>query len=92
VIRNYRMNKLPLLLLGLLLSACACGVLRGQSFDLGAGREPIAPLDGLWRFHPGHDPAGANSGFDDSKWLLLRSPLTLGAQRRSNCHGMGTLA
>lgn len=82
------MSKLPLLLLGILLGACACGVLHGQSFDLGAGREPIASLDGLWRFHPGDDPAWANSGFDDSKWPLLRSDMDWSSQGYRNMSGM----
>jgi len=48
-------RKLALLLLLPLTSAC--GVVRGQSFDLSSGRVPVASLDGLWRFHTGDKPA-----------------------------------
>lgn len=65
------MRKTCMLLL--LLLTATCGVLRGQNFDLAAGRVPVASLDGLWRFHTGDDPAWADPNFDDSKWPLLRS-------------------
>jgi len=42
VIRYYPMNRLPLLLVGILLGAC--GVLRGQSFDLTTGRVQVVPF------------------------------------------------
>ncbi len=48
-----------------------------SSFNLERDREPIIPLDGSWRFHPGDDPDGtrgwASPNFDDSDWTLLRS-------------------
>lgn len=55
--------------------------LPAQSFNLDRGRQPVASLDGLWRFQPGdspQDPATgtftwAQPGFDDSGWKLLRS-------------------
>jgi hypothetical protein len=80
------MSKLPPLLLGLLLGAC--GVLRGQSFDLTTGRVPMAPLDGLWRFHTGDDPAWAGPNFDDSTWSLLRSDKDWGQQGYKGYSGM----
>jgi phosphoserine phosphatase RsbU/P len=43
------------------------------NFDLTTNREPVASLDGLWRFHPGDDPRWSEPGFDDSAWPLLRS-------------------
>jgi phosphoserine phosphatase RsbU/P len=53
----------------------AAGAVRSpaQVFDLDHGRTSVAPLDGLWRFHPGDDPQWADPGFDDSQWPLLRS-------------------
>jgi phosphoserine phosphatase RsbU/P len=47
--------------------------LHGQSFNLQAEREPVASLDGLWRFHTGDNPAWADPNFDDSQWTLVRS-------------------
>jgi sigma-B regulation protein RsbU (phosphoserine phosphatase) len=44
-----------------------------QVFDLDHGRKSVAPLDGLWRFHPGDDSRWADPGFDDTQWPLLRS-------------------
>ncbi len=67
-----------LIVLALLASAAW---LPAQSFDLDGGREPLASLDGLWRFHPGdspeasgsHTPLWAAAAFDDSQWALLKS-------------------
>ncbi|MGC1870283.1 MAG: SpoIIE family protein phosphatase [Acidobacteriaceae bacterium] len=64
------MKKIVCLLLFSLLCACA---LPAQTFSLITGREPVASLDGLWRFHTGDNPARANPNFDDSQWPLLRS-------------------
>src|ERR1700755_394543 len=61
----------PLASLSLLLSA-ASG-LHAQTFNLPTGREPVASLDGLWRFHTGDNPAWADPNFDDLQWPLLRS-------------------
>jgi hypothetical protein len=60
--------------------------LPAQSFELDKGREPVASLDGLWRFQPGDSPLApdantkgkqtplwAQPGFDDSSWPLLLS-------------------
>jgi hypothetical protein len=68
---DYRMRKLPLLLL--LLAPIVCGWAGAQSFDLSSGRVQVASLDGLWRFHTGDNPAWADPKFDDSQWALLRS-------------------
>jgi sigma-B regulation protein RsbU (phosphoserine phosphatase) len=43
------------------------------TFDLATDRQPILSLDGLWRFHPGDDPAWADPTLDDASWPLLRS-------------------
>ena len=43
------------------------------TFSLLTDREPVASLDGQWRFHPGDDLHWADPGFDDSAWPLLRS-------------------
>jgi hypothetical protein len=48
------------------------GVLRAQIFDFKEAREPIAKLDGLWRFHAGDDLSWASPDFDDSQWALLQ--------------------
>ena len=80
------MNKLPLLLLSLLLGVC--GVVRAQSFDLTTGRVPVASLEGLWRFHTGDDPAWADPNFDDSKWSLLRSDRGWGSQGYKGYEGI----
>jgi phosphoserine phosphatase RsbU/P len=61
-----------ILLLGLL-AANFVAVLRAQPFDLDRDRQPVVSLDGLWRFHPGDNPAWATPGFDDSQWPLIRS-------------------
>jgi hypothetical protein len=46
-------------------------------FSLDQDREPVALLNGLWRFQPGDDPTGekgwARADFDDSKWAQIRS-------------------
>ena len=65
----------------LLLLICACSGLRAQNFSLITGREPVASLDGLWRFHTGDSPQAngakaprwADPNFDDSQWPLLHS-------------------
>ncbi|MGH9606804.1 MAG: hypothetical protein ACRD3N_14025 [Terracidiphilus sp.] len=49
------MRKVPLLSLLVALLATA---LRAQTFSLVTGREPIASLDGLWRFRPETVPPG----------------------------------
>jgi serine phosphatase RsbU (regulator of sigma subunit) len=71
--------------LSLLLGA-ASG-LHGQSFNLQTGREPVASLDGLWRFHTGDNPAWADPNFDDSQWPLLRSDKDWSQQGYKNYGG-----
>jgi sigma-B regulation protein RsbU (phosphoserine phosphatase) len=71
------MKRLPLFFL---LTLVTCAVLRGQTFDLQTQRLPMASLNGMWRFHPGDDPAWAKPDFDDSKWALLRSDQDWGVQ------------
>jgi phosphoserine phosphatase RsbU/P len=60
----------PLVLLSFL---CAASGLHGQTFNLQTGREPVASLDGFWRFHIGDNPAWADPNFDDSQWPVIRS-------------------
>ncbi len=60
-----------MLLVVFLLGACAA--MHAQTFNLETDREPVASLDGLWRFHTGDNPQWANPNFDDSQWPLLRS-------------------
>ena len=69
-----------------LLLGAASG-LRGQSFNLQTGREPVASLDGLWRFHTGDNPAWADPNFDDSQWPLLRSDKDWSQQGYKNYGG-----
>jgi hypothetical protein len=52
---------------------CAASGIHAQTFNLQTGREAVASLDGLWRFHTGDNPAWADPNFDDSQWPLLRS-------------------
>ncbi len=68
---GHRMRKkfLPLVLL----LVCARVGLHAQNFSLITGREQVASLDGLWRFHTGDNPAWASPNFDDSQWPLLHS-------------------
>ena len=71
--------------------------LPAQSFDLDRGREPVASLDGLWRFHPGDSPVepGSNAplwaapGFDDSGWPLLDNAKSWSAQGYPGMSGYG---
>jgi sigma-B regulation protein RsbU (phosphoserine phosphatase) len=60
-------------LASLSLLLCATSGLHAQTFNLQTGREPIASLDGLWRFHTGDNPSWADPNLDDSQWPLLRS-------------------
>ncbi|HET9099192.1 MAG TPA: SpoIIE family protein phosphatase [Acidobacteriaceae bacterium] len=72
------MKKIALFFL--MLISCASNLLRAQTFSLINDREPVASLDGLWRFHLGDNPAWANPNFDDSQWALLRSDEDWGKQ------------
>jgi sigma-B regulation protein RsbU (phosphoserine phosphatase) len=80
-----------LCILVLLLDGCSFPRLRAQTtteapgtFNFDRDREPIASLNGDWRFHPGDDPDGklgwAKPDFDDSSWPLLRSNTGWGEQ------------
>ncbi len=68
-----RRSLFSVLLVSLSLLLCAASGLHAQTFNLQAGREPVASLDGLWRFHTGDNPAWADPNFDDAQWPLLRS-------------------
>jgi len=76
--------------------ACAAW-LHAQSFDLDRGREPVASLDGLWRFHPGDSPMDpatdaplwAAPGFNDSGWPLLESTKPWSTQGYPGMSGYG---
>src|SRR6202035_2500406 len=59
----------------------------GQTFNLQTGSEPVASLDGLWRFHTGDNPTWADPNFDDSQWPLLRSDEDWGQQGYENYGG-----
>jgi len=77
--------------------ACAA-ILPAQSFDLDRDREPLASLDGPWRFHPGDsplDPAApekllwSEPAFDDSAWPLLQSNRSWSEQGYPDMSGYG---
>ena len=76
---------MPLASLSLLL--CAVSGLHAQTFNLQTGGEPVASLDGLWRFHTGDNSAWADPNFDDSQWPLLRSNAAWGQQGYKNYGG-----
>jgi sigma-B regulation protein RsbU (phosphoserine phosphatase) len=71
------MRRLLLAFAAGLLAASACA----QTFYFLKDRQPVASLDGKWRFHPGDSPEveltgkrpWAQPGFDDSAWPLLES-------------------
>ena len=62
------------------------------TFSMERDREPVVPLDGLWRFHPGDDPDGklgwAKPDFDDSNWALITSAVGWSDQGYKNMGGM----
>jgi phosphoserine phosphatase RsbU/P len=80
-------SRLIVPLAGLLLILCAASGLSAQSFNLQTGPEPVASLDGLWRFHTGDDPAWADPNFDDSQWPLLHSNKVWNGQGYNNYGG-----
>lgn len=45
------------------------------------------PLNGLWRFHPGDDPAWASPSFDDSKWEQLTADRSWAVQGHASYAG-----
>ncbi len=57
----------------IVLTLAFCAGLHAQTFSLETGRQPVASLDGLWRFHTGDNPQWASPSLDDSAWPLLRS-------------------
>jgi phosphoserine phosphatase RsbU/P len=67
-------------LASLSLLLCSDPGLHAQTFNLQTGREPVASLDGLWRFNTGDNAAWADPNFDDSQWPLLRSDEAWGQQ------------
>ena len=80
------MKKRQWLLALLILSFC--GELGAQSFEVKDDNLRVASLDGLWRFHPGDDPAWADPKFDDSKWALLRSDKDWSSQGYKDMSGL----
>jgi hypothetical protein len=82
-----RFSVLLVSLASLSLLLCAASGLRAQTFNLQTGSEPVASLDGLWRFHTGDNPAWADPNFDDSQWHLLRSDKDWGHQGYENYGG-----
>jgi sigma-B regulation protein RsbU (phosphoserine phosphatase) len=85
-----RRSLFPVLLVSLaslLLLLSAASGLHAQTFNLQTGREPVASLDGLWRFHTGDNPAWAGPNFDDAQWPLLRSDKAWGQQGYENYGG-----
>jgi hypothetical protein len=76
------------LLLFLLLAPALPGAARAQTFDFNNSREPVAWLDGLWRFHTGDNPQWADPSFDDSQWPLLRSDESWAAQGYKGYSGL----
>jgi hypothetical protein len=57
-----------------LATVCAAqGQPAGGRFSFNLDREPVASLDGQWRFHPGDDPHWSAPDLDDSGWTLIRT-------------------
>jgi phosphoserine phosphatase RsbU/P len=80
-------SVLQLSLALLLLILCATPGLHAQTFNLQTGSEPVASLDGLWRFHTGDNPAWSGPNFDDSQWPLLRSDEAWSSQQGYKNYG-----
>jgi len=57
----------------LLLVLLAAQFTAAQTVDFSASREPVAELQGSWRFHTGDDATWADPKFDDSQWPLLQT-------------------
>src|ERR1700749_3838959 len=86
-----RLSRFSVLLVSLArlsLILCAASVLHAQTFNLQTGSEPVASLDGLWRFHTGDNPAWANPNFDDWQWPLLHSDQAWSQQGYENYGGV----
>jgi sigma-B regulation protein RsbU (phosphoserine phosphatase) len=86
-VRRSLFSVLLVSLASLSLLLCAASGLHAQTFNLQTGCEPVASLDGLWRFHTGDNPAWADPNFDDSQWPLLRSDEAWGQQGYKNYGG-----
>jgi sigma-B regulation protein RsbU (phosphoserine phosphatase) len=74
------------------LSADKAGQLSAQTsgtVDLTRDRELLTPLDGLWRFRPGDDPAFARPEFDDSSWAWVHGDRTWEKEGYKNLSGYG---
>jgi len=71
------------------LSLCSSSGVHAQTFNLQTGREPVASLDGLWRFHTGDNLKWADPNIDDSQWPLLRSDEPWDQQGYKNYGGFG---
>jgi hypothetical protein len=71
------MRKLLLLLLLCVPASLAAQPMNvpasGGTFHFEQDREPVASLDGQWRFHPGDEAVWSSSAFDDSKWALVET-------------------
>ena len=82
-----------LLLLVWAVLVLSAGRARAQVFDLGTGagtgREPVALVDGMLRFHVGDDPGWAAAALDDSGWALVRGDRSWAEQ---GYRGMGGFA
>ncbi|HEX4320039.1 MAG TPA: PP2C family protein-serine/threonine phosphatase [Acidobacteriaceae bacterium] len=63
------------------------------SFAYQSDREPLVPLDGRWRFHPGDDAddskGWATPTFDDSSWPLLATDKPWSDQGYPGMSGFG---
>jgi len=71
------------------IAAGACGLLHAQNFDPSRNPRWLLSLEGLWRFHPGDNPAWAQPQFDDSQWSLLRSDRDWSTQGFDRYSGLG---
>jgi hypothetical protein len=76
-------------LLAFLIGPSRANAQQPASFNLQQNRQPILSLDGLWRFHPGDDPAWASPAYDDSDWQLLRSDRPWSEQGHPGMSGYG---
>jgi len=74
-------------LASLSLLLCEASGLHAQTFNLQTRGEPVASLNGLWRFHTGDNPAWADPNFDDSQWPLLRADEAWGQQEGYEKYG-----
>jgi len=66
------------------------GIFPPATFDFNESREPVARLEGLWRFHTGDDPEWAKPAFDDTSWSLVNPAETESGKTASQPHYTGT--